>query len=425
MTFDILDFGAKADGVTLNTEYIQKAIDECAKSGGRVSVPCGMFVTGTLYLRDNVELHLEHGAVLKASTNMDDYNELDAYPQNFSSPNVEEWLGKHLIIALECKNVAITGTGMIDGSGDFFFGEPGYTSGYGWRKGFAKARDKKILRPGQLICFIECEDVTVNDITVKNTPCWGLFLHGCERVSVKGFKAYSCEYFANTDGIDIDCCRYVTVSDCIIKTGDDAIAVRGASKRLKNPKPCEYITVSNCVLGSYACTIRVGVGDGIIRHVRMSNITITSGGYGIQLCTDYGGNGGVSIEDVSFYNFSMDECAWPLKIAENNGAKVRDISFDGFYVNAFGSTRFLFEHKDSAENISVKNFTLHLKAYDGIKEYEYDGRGDYILEAKNVNGLCVESFKIYTDKETLSKWIISNYEGCTRRYERGFEIIAK
>ena len=426
MNTNILDYGAKSDGVTLNTQYIQMAIDKCAESGGgRVTVPCGAFVTGTIYLRDNVELHLEHGAVLVARTNMDDYNELDAYEQNFGCPKTEEWVGKHLIIALEVKNTAITGTGTIDGSGDFFFGEPVFESGYGWRLGIAKARDKTILRPGQLVCFIECEDVTVTDVTLRNTPCWGLFLYGCERVTVRGLKAFSRPYFANTDGIDIDCCRFVTVSDCIINTGDDAIAIRGSSKRLKKYRPCEYVTVSNCVLGSYACAIRVGVGIGDIRHIIMSNITITSGGYGVQLCTDYGLSGCVNIEDVSFTGFSMDNCAWPLKIMENNGARVRDITFDGFNVSAFGSTRLLFAHKDTAENITLKNFTLHLSRAVGAKECDYDKEGKYIFEAKNVNGLCVDGFKIYTDKETLSKWGISDYDGCTRRYERGFEIITE
>jgi len=96
MNINILTTGAVADGITLNTESIQKAIDLCAENGGgSVEVPAGTFLTGTIWLKSHVELYLSQGAVLKASSNMDDYNELDAYPQNYSWLP-EEWVGKHL-----------------------------------------------------------------------------------------------------------------------------------------------------------------------------------------------------------------------------------------------------------------------------------------------------------------------------------------
>ena len=83
--YNIKDYGAIADGVTINSAAIQAAIDACADDGGgRVVIPTGTFKTGTFWLRSNVELHLEMGAILLASDNLDDYNELDAYPQNYS-----------------------------------------------------------------------------------------------------------------------------------------------------------------------------------------------------------------------------------------------------------------------------------------------------------------------------------------------------
>ena len=97
MNTNILDYGAKGDGIALNTVAIQSAIDECATTGGgRITIPTGIYKSGTIWLRSNIELHLEMGAELLASDNMDDYNELDAYEQNFSVPR-EEWVGKHLI----------------------------------------------------------------------------------------------------------------------------------------------------------------------------------------------------------------------------------------------------------------------------------------------------------------------------------------
>lgn len=137
---------------------------------------------------------------------MDDYNSEDAYPQNWGSVN-EKWKAKNLIIAHECNNVAITGNGMIDGSGDSFFGEERvFYHGYAWDGGYVTSKDEENLRPGQLICFIECTDVKVIDITIKNIPCWGVFFHGCEYVQTRCIKITNPFEYVNTDGIDIDCC---------------------------------------------------------------------------------------------------------------------------------------------------------------------------------------------------------------------------
>lgn len=99
MNCNILDYGAVADGVTVNTAAIQAAIDDCAAhGGGRVTVPSGAFITGTVYLKSNVEFHVDMGALLKASSDICDFNDLDVYPENYDVPS-EKWGGKHLIIA--------------------------------------------------------------------------------------------------------------------------------------------------------------------------------------------------------------------------------------------------------------------------------------------------------------------------------------
>lgn len=113
--YNIRSYGAVPDGKTVCTAAIQSAIDACAANGGgRVTVPAGIYKTGTIWLRSGVELHLEFGSELLASENFDDYNEIEAYPQNLNSPINEQWVGKHLIIALEVENVAITGLGTVN-----------------------------------------------------------------------------------------------------------------------------------------------------------------------------------------------------------------------------------------------------------------------------------------------------------------------
>ena len=320
----ITDFGAKAG--TLCTESIQNAIDRCAAGGGGiVAVPAGTFVSGTVYLKDNVELRLAPGAVLKASADMDDYNAEDAYAQNWGSSN-EKWKGKHLIVALECRNVSITGEGTIDGSGSAFFGdERHFTDGYAWEGGYVTSKDEKTLRPGQLVCFIECQNVTVRGIAVENAPCWGVYVYGCTFVKINGVRIVNPFECVNTDGVDIDCSQYVTVSDCTILTGDDAIAVRCSEKRLKQPRPCEYITITNCVLASNSTVFRIGVGTGRIRHVNVSDIVVPRAGHLIAFNTSFDGKGNADIADVSFRHIDAQNVGGTVECVVCKGA-VRNIA---------------------------------------------------------------------------------------------------
>ena len=114
MNTNILDYGAQSGMTTICTTAIQEAIDACASSGGgRVTIPAGTYVSGTIWLRSHVELHLEHGARLIASTNREDYNALDAYPQNYSWPP-EEWVGQHFILAVEVEDVVVEAEDIED-----------------------------------------------------------------------------------------------------------------------------------------------------------------------------------------------------------------------------------------------------------------------------------------------------------------------
>ena len=417
MNTNICDFGAVSGGNVLCTKQIQAAIDECANSGGGcVTVPAGLFLAGTIWLRDNVKLHLEHGAVLKASTNMDDYNTLDAYEQNFSFPP-EQWVGKHLILAIECHNVAITGTGIIDGSADAFMGELEFKSVHTWRKGIRFAKDKEKLRPGQMICFVECERVLVENITMTNYPCWGCFLHGCEYVTIHGVKVFNDETHANTDGIDIDCCRFVTVSDCIIDTGDDGITLRGAWGKLKKKRPCEYVTITNCVIGVSASAIRIGVGSGKIRHIRISNITVTRGSP-LYVMTAYGGAGGVSIEDVTVSNVSGTNCLLPMKMYEYAGVPLRNIILENFVIEADSYFEIHSDFADSVSDITLRNWKIILKEPPvPTTEEDIKRMGTYWFRAKNINRLTMENFVVEDPNGYLAAWRDGAFlfEGCDDR----------
>lgn len=407
MDFNILDYGARANSGELSTAAIQSAIEACAAAGGgRVVIPAGKFLSGSLWLRSHVELHLERGAVLKASENIDDYNADDAYPQNFGCPESEKWRAKHLLMAIECEDVGLTGDGTLDGSADAYRGEPIPWSAFCWKDGLALAKDPEILRPGQLVCFIECRQVRVENVTLVNMPCWGCFLHGCDVVQVRGLKVFNPTFNANSDGLDIDSCSHVTVSDCIIDTGDDAIAIRGSNARLKNnTKPCEFVTISNCVLGSASSVFRIGVGVGLIRHVRVSNITVVRGATLMNFNTDFGGNGGVDMEDIHFSGISAAECGNVVNVMEFNGAYVRDVSVENVRARAYASLNVCPTHETSVRDFTLRN--VHIELMHGpepLSEEDARNRGEAMLQFENVRGLTLEDVRVEGEGEVVDLW---------------------
>jgi len=407
MNTNILDYGAISDGQTICSKQIQAAIDACYESGGgRVTVPAGHYRIGTIWLRSHVELHLEHGSVIQGSDDLDDYNALDAYEQNFSVKQSENWVGKHMVIAHECVDVAVTGTGTLNGNGEHFFGELEPFPGVAWHEGIRHSKDKEACRPGQLLCFIECQRVTVMDITLTNQPCWGCFLHGCEFVTIRGVKIFNSHTASCADGIDIDCCRYVTVSDCNIDTADDGITLRGADTRLKDKsKICEYITITNCVIGVNSSAFRIGVGTGMVRHARISNICIYRGANAVRLMSAYQGHGHVSIEDISISHISVTNTALLFSVLEDsaNCAHIKDITMEDVHAEVYGFVIMRSPNLDTVNNICLRNIDATM-----IKGPEYFGginrakQGIGWLRGTHINNLKLEQVAVHDPDDQLS-----------------------
>lgn len=403
MNTNILDYGAVPNGTGICTTAIQAAINACAETGGgRVVVPAGHYVSGTIWLKSHVELHLEHGAHLIASTERTDYNALDAYEQNYGYAP-EQWVGQHFILAVEQKDVAITGTGVIDGSGDAFFEEPRRSGFSYWMHGIAQAKDKEQLRPGQLICFVECTDVAVMDVTIRNTPCWGLFLHGCDVVTVRGIKVFNPNYYANTDGLDIDSCRYVTVSDCIIDTGDDAIAIRCAAYRLKDKeRVCEHITITNCCLSSCACALRIGVGRGIIRHVQVSNVTVGEAGALLCLMSGYNGAGAVHLEDIHMQHVTGTNLSHVFDITDGSEAGICHVTCSDIRAEAKYGSNIVATTPGTISDLALRNVDIQIQDW-GIPEYS-NTTEQVVLRMQGVKEALLERVRITVADGVRSEW---------------------
>ncbi len=240
---NILTFGATSDTLKLNTQIIQSAIDQLYnEGGGTVVIPAGRFLTGTLYLKDNVELNLKQGAILYGNTNPLDY------PEN--ELKIKPGTARALIYANGQKNISITGQGTINGLGNSSV----------WLKG-----DNAAGRP-KIIYFVDCQNVLVDGITMTNAAFWVSDFLACDYVKINGIKIYSYGNH-NNDGIDIDS-RNVVISNCIIETDDDALCFKSHI----HDRPCENITVTNCVLASNCNGIKFGTAS----HGGFKNISVTN-----------------------------------------------------------------------------------------------------------------------------------------------------
>lgn len=265
--------GAAGDGKTLDTTAIQKAIDGCAESGGGyVFFPPGEYLTGTLELRKKVRLSLAPGATILGSKNLDDYPKHEASFRSYTDNYTE----RCLIRAERVSDVGIVGAGAIDGQGAAFSG--GYK-----------------LRP-YLLRFVECAGVTVSGVRLLNSPMWVQHYLACDDVYLTGVTVRS-RVNGNNDGIDIDSCRRVRISDCDISSGDDAICLKSTSDRV-----CSDVTVTNCVVSSHCNAIKLGTEtNGGFRNINITGCALYDtrlAGIALEI-VDGGVLEGVVVSDVT------------------------------------------------------------------------------------------------------------------------------
>ena len=236
--FNVRDYGAKGDGKSLDSPAFNSAIQHAvSKGGGRVEVPAGTYLCGSIRLDNHIELHLSAGAtILAAPASMKAYDE----SEEFGFPEYQDgghtYFHNSLIWAEGKHHVSITGLGMIDGSGLT-------------KKDTEKAGNVQggsIGTGDKAIALKLCRNILIRDITISRGGHFAIIVTGCETGTIDNVTIDT-----NRDGIDIDCCKYLTVSNCKVNTPSDDAIVLKSSYALKKPVLCEHILINNCLVTGY------------------------------------------------------------------------------------------------------------------------------------------------------------------------------
>jgi polygalacturonase len=380
-SLNILDFGAKANGATINTVPIQAAIDKCSlNGGGQVIVPAGTFLSGTLILKASVELHLMEGAVLKGSADFKDYPYLDVkFQSQFTDKSyytkkkiIQRY--RAFIFAEAVKGVSITGYGTIDGNGS----SPAFQLG-----GDAGSRES-MERP-ILILMIDSKDIYVANIHLRNSAYWMQNYLACENVHIKGINVYNHSNY-NNDGIDIDS-KNVLIEDSYIDVDDDGICMKSHDPE----RFCENVVIRNCTVRTNCNAIKFGTGSlGGFRNIQVTNVTIKQASEdGIrnwqenlefieQPKTILAGialenvDGGIT-DNITFRNIFMNDVQTPFFIKLGNRDLVND---DGESITPDpGRLRNV-----KLENITAVSHSKMTSSITGIPNYDVEN-----IELSNIN----------------------------------------
>ncbi|WP_295935365.1 glycoside hydrolase family 28 protein [uncultured Alistipes sp.] len=344
-TVSIADFGGISDGHTLNTQAFADAIASLVEQGGgRVVVPEGVWFTGPIVLLDNIELHLEQNSVIVFS------DDKSLYPLVWTTfEGLETWRCQSPLSATRVKNVAVTGFGVIDGNGD------------GWRavkqdklnprqwkervkSGGVLSDDKKTWYPSEsykfgatsgadqnvstwaktkedfesmhdflrpvMVAIHHCENVLLEGVTFQNSPCWNIHPAMCVNLIVNDIKVRCPDYAQNGDGIDIESCRNVILTNSSFDVGDDGICIKSGKDKAGRERgiACENILVDNCIVfhghGGFVVGSEMSGG---VKNVKVSNCIFSGTDVGLRFKSTRG-RGGV-VEQIYIEHIAMNDIA--------------------------------------------------------------------------------------------------------------------
>lgn len=336
----ITEFGAIGNGLFINTGAINRAIDSCASlGGGTVVIPEGLWVTGPIHLKSNINLRAEEGALVVFTTNFDDYPLI-----NTSFEGLETMRCTSPISGRDLTNIAITGKGVFDGSGDAWrplkksmvhetqwnakvasggvvnpAGNTWYPSEQSLKgsqlsdmnvpRQFTTEAEyatvKDYLRP-VMVGLVRCKNVLLEGVTFQNSPAWCIHPLMCENLTMRNLQVRNPWYSINGDGTDIESCKNILVEDCRFDVGDDAVCIKSGKDAdgRKRAMPTENLTMRNCVVyhghGGFVVGSEMSGG---VRNIEVSHCTFIGTDVGLRFKSTRG-RGGV-VENINIHDITM------------------------------------------------------------------------------------------------------------------------
>ena len=389
------------------TQGIQAAIDACsAKGGGVAYVPPGEYVTGPLWLKDNVELRLESGATIAQSQNPSDW------PSGVPA----------LINAQGAKNIALTGRGTVDGRAQYEFVamrgvdpeikeeiEIARKAGVDMRRYYRTGVQKYIA------VLRDSRDIRIEGVRLINAPLWTVRLQDCNQVWIRGVYIYSdLEKGVNADGIDIVSTSNVSISDSTIITADDAIVLKtqawrtggGGGAKPQPARPTENVTVANCILSSSSTAMMIGTETNAdVRHVVFSNIVVRNSNkvFGINV------QDGATVSEVRFHNvtFETNRRHWnwwgsaevfkfvlKKRTPDSPLGRIENIIIDGAQGTARGTSLISGHAERPLRNITIQGLRVKM-----LPEDRPDKRATHAMVMEHVDGLTLRNVEVDWDDQ--------------------------
>ena len=353
--YNVMNFGAKADSKTMDTQAIQKTIDACAESGGgTVFFPSGTYLAGSIHLKSHITLYLDNGAILLASTDDNDFDPYEKLDFKNDSDKETSYFHFSFIWGEDIEHVAITGQGTINSN-------------------------RKDREGPKTIGLKRCKYVDIKGITIRNSGNYAISMLGTDFVNIDGISIFA----TYCDGIDPDCCHNVRIANSFIETWDDAICPK-ASFSLGYVRSTENITVTNCIIATSCNAFKFGTESrGDFKHITVSNCVMTT--YkskvdyreptrpisGITLISADGAN----IEDVNINNIVMDKVRYPFFIRLANRGRdqqtpvpgtLKDVTISNITISdAYIGGMIIALPGHPIENIHFDNINLGLEGGEG------------------------------------------------------------
>ncbi len=474
-TFSIVAYGARPDGLTLNTKSINDAIAACNKKGGGVVlVPTGMWLTGPVELKSNVNLHLQKNAVLQFTKDFDQYplvkGNWEGLPQMRNQSPVS---------ATGQQNIAITGFGIIDGGGEAWrmvkkdklteaqwkrlvasgglVGEDG-KSWYPSEKNFKGSKMKNpgvispektpefyneikdFLRPNLLV-IVNSKKILLEGVTFQNSPAWCLHPLMSEHITVRNVKVLNPWYAQNGDGIDLESCKNVVIENSLFDVGDDGICIKSGRDEAGRQRgmPTENVLVKNCVVyhahGGFVIGSEMSGGA---KNLYVEDCSFIGTDIGLRFKTTRGRGGvvenifikNISMKDIpgeailfDMYYAAQDPVALPGEKREPPKVEMLPVTeatpqFRNFYINNVvcnGAKKAIFVR--GLPEMNVKNIVLQdmvLQADEG-------------LDMTEVNNITLKNIKLIT-KNSNPLMSIHNSEQITLNkigYKEGADLLLR